>query len=48
MPSAICRASAGAPGAGYCWSNSACGNPPKSWIVFGCAMAVSCQPRVSQ
>ncbi|MNT14734.1 hypothetical protein D3C72_1497500 [compost metagenome] len=29
------RASAGWPGAGYSMSNSACGKPPKSWIVLG-------------
>jgi hypothetical protein len=42
------RAAAGAPGAGYCWSNSSWGKPPKSWMVFGLSIPVSHQPWVSQ
>ncbi len=45
MPRLIPSATPGAPGAGYCWSNSACGKPPKSWIVLGLSMPVSHQPR---
>ena len=36
------------PGAGYWTSNNACGKPPKSWIVFGLAIAVTAVPRVNQ
>ncbi|MNL51194.1 hypothetical protein D3C87_1742710 [compost metagenome] len=42
-------ASSGEPGAGYCTSNSACGNDaPKSWMVRGAVMAVTPTPWVSQ
>ena len=44
----VSRASVGLPGAGYCTSNSALGNPPKSWMVGGLGMAVTNVPRVSQ
>lgn len=46
--SAVSKASEGEPGAGYCTSNKACGNPPKSWMVLGALMAVIWVPRVSQ
>src|SRR5690606_12919123 len=41
-------ASSGEPGAGYCMACSAGGKPPKSWMVSGCAIAVTPSPRVSQ
>ena len=37
-----------APGAGYCASKSALGNPPKSCIVFGLAIVVTLVVLVSQ
>ena len=39
--SATSSTSSGRPGGGYCKSNSACGNPKKSWMVFGRAIAVT-------
>ena len=45
---AIYCASYGFPGAGYyTWCNFL-GNPPKSWIVLGCYIAVTYIPLVSQ
>src|SRR5687767_6181661 len=46
--SAVSTAMSGAPGAGYWTANNSGGNPKKSWMVRGAAMAVRAVNRSNQ